>query len=354
MLPFTDELARTVRREPPGCMIPFALFWSGFIAIVCVVVITGAARQVASAYRPRADGTITVSEPNGRRGNFWKVEYVYAVHGREYTGAKYADDPMPIQGGEEVLRHVAVYPVGATVPVYYDADNPADAVIRPGLRGCTLWVALALTPFVLVGVLLWWFGLMRRRWMSAFDPTNRRQVAVTETGTVMVCPERARWCVTFLTYLAITAFFVSWVLGVFGAGLGMAYWLFEGFLLDPPLLAPTCVWAAVLIGCALATWRVARKAPLLIVDAVDGVLRFFAAGVPPVEVPFTAIATVLVFKQMHRQRKGNNVRHRVEVIRGDGGAALAVAEYDDPRDAAVLAAWLGPLLIPAKVSPDRN
>ena len=51
----------------------FALFWSLIVGGVCVVVIAGTARQVASAYRPTADGTITVSEPTGRRAGGWKL-----------------------------------------------------------------------------------------------------------------------------------------------------------------------------------------------------------------------------------------------------------------------------------------
>jgi len=58
---FADEIAGQARRNGAGTA-AFALFWSLIVGDVCVVVVAGTARQVASAYRPTADGIITVSE----------------------------------------------------------------------------------------------------------------------------------------------------------------------------------------------------------------------------------------------------------------------------------------------------
>src|SRR5262245_24276121 len=279
-----DDFARQTRREGPGSAIVFGLFWWLILGFVCVVLVAGTARQVVSAGWPTADGTVTVSEHAGRRktGAAWNLAYEYTIAGRQYTGTTYAYDPMPIQGYEEVARHITIYPVGAAVIVYYDPENPTDAVLRPGLRGCTLWVSLFLTPFVLIGLGMW-IGAARRYWARpAFNPSDARHVAVIDTGTLIIRPERTHWLTTFLTYLGMTTFLVGWALFFLGFGLGAAYWLFDGFLLDPPVAVPACVWGAVLVGCALATRRSLRRAPVLILDTFGRVLQFFSAGNAPV------------------------------------------------------------------------
>src|SRR5262245_47270965 len=103
-----------------GLPVIAAIFWSGLVGLFCVVVGKGAMRQVASAERPTVQGVITVSEPSGKKGDSWNLQYEYSVAGQPYSATAYAHDPMPVQGEEEVRRHVAAYPVGAVVDVYYD------------------------------------------------------------------------------------------------------------------------------------------------------------------------------------------------------------------------------------------
>ena len=335
-------VAESFSREAPGFTVAFALFWSLFVGFICAIVATGAARQVASASRPTTQGTITVSEPAPKRktGGVWNLEYTYAVAGRQYIGRVYAYDPMPIQGMEEVARHMAAYPVGAVVIVYHDRDDPADCVLRPGLRGCTLWIALFLTPFVIIGLGMW-AGLVRRSWpRPAFDPANLRQVRVTATGAIVVRPERITWFATFLTHLGMTAFLVSWALFFCGFGLGAAYWMFGGFLLDPPVVVPACIWGVVLVGCALGTRRTLRSAPVLTVDIVGGCSCLPRAASRAVELPFNAISSVSVSEQVCRERSRTFTRHQVVVVRKDGSTAFSLAEYDQRRDADALAGWL--------------
>ncbi|MFL5242994.1 MAG: DUF3592 domain-containing protein [Gemmataceae bacterium] len=336
-----NDIEESARRDGEGTAM-FALFWSLLTGTASALIIYGAVQQVACTSWPATEGTMTVSEIASRRrvGAVWKLAYEYVVAGRNYTGAQYAYDPMDIQGEQEVLRHVAAYPVGAKIFVYYNPDNAADAVLRPGLRGCTLWVALFLTPFVLIGLGMW-AGLARRyKPRPAFDPADPTQVAVTDSGASVVHPQRTRSVAIFLSYLAGTAFAVSWALLFVGFGLGAAYWLFEGFLLDPPVAVPTTVWALILVGCALATRRTLRRAAVLIVDRVGGVVRFASAGVPPVELPLSALGGVFVTQQANGQEKGKRVCYRVELANGTYGPNLVLAEYFNRQDAEALARWL--------------
>jgi len=224
-------------------MLLFALCWSCLVTLFCVGIGNGAFRQVACAYWPQAQGVVAVSEPKGKAGNNWNLEYTYVIAGREYNSTQYAYEPMNIQGKPEVLRHVSAYPVGAAVVVSYNPSNPTDAVLHPGLRGCTLWLGLVFTPFVIAGLGLWRLGLFAGPGsLAAFDSRDARQVSKSETGAVVVRLRRPRWPIIFLACLGLTSFIVSWVLGFIGLTLGVAYWIFNGFLLDPPLVVPATVW----------------------------------------------------------------------------------------------------------------
>jgi hypothetical protein len=316
--------------------------WSLIVGVACVAVGVGAFWQVVSGYWPRADGIVTVSERNRgpKRSKLWDLQYKYTVAGRQYTGTQYAYDPMPIQAETDLLSHMQAYPVGAAVVLSYKPSNPAEAVIRPGLRGETLIVALFLNPFILVGVAVG-VGLVRQSWSRPdFDPTDARQVTLTSSGAIVVRPQRPLWPVIFLTYVGMTAFLVSWAVLFIGGVLDMVFGMFKGHLIHPPLLVAASVWAAVLVGCALATWRVVKNTPRFIVDPVHEVFQFSRRRLPACEIPLAAIADISITERTDRQRNGKAVRHRVKLTRGDGGAAIALADYDDLRDAEALADWL--------------
>ncbi len=326
-------------REIPATIVLGALFWSGVVGLVCAVVVGGSLRQIETARWAVTEGTVTVSEPTGRKHNFWNLEYQYAVAGQSYTSTRYAYDPMPIQGHEEVRYHMAAHPVGSKVAVSYNGADPAESVIHPGLRGSTLWVALVLTPFVIVGLGLW-IGVLRHYLpRPGFDPHNPRQVATADSGALVVRPEVRWWLPIFLTYLGFAAFVTMWALGMIGEVLGVAYWFIDGSALDPSPEVPVMVWAALLVGCARATWWTVRRAAVLTIGAQGQGLRLVRGG-SEVEVPAAAILGVAATATGPKDRDGRFEKHRVEIYRAGAAKALVVAEYDDPRDADSLLAFL--------------
>src|SRR5260370_10980892 len=129
-----DACPRMLRGESKEATLAFAMGWSVIVTMACAVIGVGALRQVQTTYWQQAEGIITISEPSGKTGKSWDLEFTYTVAGRKHISTQYAYDPMPIQGEAEVLRHVAAYPVGANVAVFYDPANHADAVLRPVLR----------------------------------------------------------------------------------------------------------------------------------------------------------------------------------------------------------------------------
>jgi hypothetical protein len=84
--------------------------------------------------------------------NYPRVVYEYTVDGQRHEGRRIGlIDPSPDVDVEQTL---ARYPVGAVVPVYYDADDAEHAVIDRGLpRGfgrVVIW-ALAIVPALTAG-----------------------------------------------------------------------------------------------------------------------------------------------------------------------------------------------------------
>jgi hypothetical protein len=84
------------------------------------------------------------------------VTYAYAVADRAFTGDHYyADDHWGASSGSWAADIVRALPVGTRVPVYYALDEPAHAVLRPGITGGQLLmgvlaVLLNLVPLSLI------------------------------------------------------------------------------------------------------------------------------------------------------------------------------------------------------------
>lgn len=63
-----------------------------------------------------------------------KVEYSYAVDGREYLGNLVAA-LAPVKSSEQVQTVLARYPIGLKVEVYFDPEDPSLSLLVPGLSG---------------------------------------------------------------------------------------------------------------------------------------------------------------------------------------------------------------------------
>jgi hypothetical protein len=85
------------------------------------------------------------------------VQYSYQVGGQAYQSYKLA--PGPEVGGTGARKVVAKYPAGAQVMVFYDPQNPAEAVLeRKAPAQWLMWLILAIFDVTLCGVIpiLWW------------------------------------------------------------------------------------------------------------------------------------------------------------------------------------------------------
>lgn len=79
------------------------------------------------------------------------VHYSYQVNGEGYLGRKIA--PGMEVGGSGAGGVVARYPVGAQVMVFYDPENPSDAVLeRKAHAQWVLWLVLVIMDMMLCGM----------------------------------------------------------------------------------------------------------------------------------------------------------------------------------------------------------
>ena len=83
--------------------------------------------------------------------NYPVVQYSYQVGGQTYQGAKIA--PGMEVGGTGAERVIAKYPEGAQVMVFYDPNNPSDAVLEKKARAQWLmWLLLVVFDVMLCGM----------------------------------------------------------------------------------------------------------------------------------------------------------------------------------------------------------
>jgi hypothetical protein len=106
---------------------------------------------------PSTMGTVPMStlewRRSGNRGSaaYPVVQYSYQVNGMMYQGQKIA--PGMEAGGTGAGKVVERYPAGAQVMVFYDPNNPADAVLeRKAPAQWILWLVLAVIDVMLCGM----------------------------------------------------------------------------------------------------------------------------------------------------------------------------------------------------------
>ena len=133
-------------------------------------------RAIASASWPITDGTIQssyvrevpggrVAPPpgwSGRSGHVPTVTYTYSVHGATYTGTRIWFTEFSAMPGEARMT-TAEFPVGSSVRVHFNAGDPQQSLLKPGLSAFSyLWFGLACIATIVGAGLIWW-DLKERR-----------------------------------------------------------------------------------------------------------------------------------------------------------------------------------------------
>ena len=120
-------------------------------------------RMAAVSQWPSTMGAISTSYLERRSSsdsgytNYPVVQYSYQVGGQTYQGMKIA--PGPEVGGTGAGKVVARYPAGAQVMVFYNPQNPSDAVLETKAPAqWIMWLILIVFDVALCGVIpiIWW------------------------------------------------------------------------------------------------------------------------------------------------------------------------------------------------------
>jgi len=141
----------------------------GFVLLILNVVFLGVIffmrkRMAVVSQWPSTLGTVMMSRTETRSSgegytDYPVVQYSYQVGGRAYQNMKLA--PGPEVGGSGARKVVAKYPAGAQVMVFYDPQNPAEAVLeRNAPAQWLMWLILAIFDCALCGVVpILWFSM---------------------------------------------------------------------------------------------------------------------------------------------------------------------------------------------------
>jgi hypothetical protein len=162
--------------KPPFFFLFFALFWTAIVGTFDLFVGRDVIHAVRSGGFQTTTGTVIsseVTEHSGDEGPTYRAEirYSYRVFGDEMTSDRYSFAAFPPSGSRWARERVAAYPVGRSVTVYYDADDPELSALKPGIEGSTLFMLLFLTPFNVVMIGLWWFvGPQFWHWWNGTQP----------------------------------------------------------------------------------------------------------------------------------------------------------------------------------------
>jgi hypothetical protein len=132
--------------------------------VVFILILFFLRRRMATVSQwPSTIGTVSASYLERRRSrdsgsrNYPAVHYSYQVCGQAYQGMKIA--PGPHVGGTGAGKVVERYPVGAQGMIFYNPQNPSDAVLETKAPAqWVLWLILVVFDCTLCGVfpILWW------------------------------------------------------------------------------------------------------------------------------------------------------------------------------------------------------
>jgi hypothetical protein len=325
-----------------GFLLMFTLFWSGIVSVFDGFLIYGAVRQARADSYPSVVGEITRSEITTHRDSEGDttygadIEFTYRVDGASYTSDRYRYGEMSSSDRSMASGVVNAHPVGANVAVYYNPGDPADAILRPGIEGQDLMLALFLTPFNVVMLALW----------TGLAGAARRRITRPPAGGAPIVRRGGRVFVR-LPRISPVAAGAAAALGIsFVAIFAVAF----GFGFDPPVRVVTGVWMVVLAAAiGVYFWRklvVGSGAKDLIIDTDAGMLSLpqTFGRKTDIVVALDAVSGIDVERIVHHGSKGStsySYAPRLNWNSDDGAVESGrLVEWWDADRAEELAGWL--------------
>lgn len=149
-----------MKKQNPLVMI---LFFSVFLIVGALVLMWGIASSrsaLLSVRWPSVPGAVTISTIKSSRSSKGgttygaDIHYTYAVSDNKYIGDKVTFGDISTSDSNDARQILNRYPVGKAVNVFYNPNNPAEAVLETGFTmGLLLPLGIG-TIFTLVGGLM--------------------------------------------------------------------------------------------------------------------------------------------------------------------------------------------------------
>jgi hypothetical protein len=322
----------------------FVLIWSSLSLAFDVIAGWSAVRQIQAIGFPNVPGQILkceIKEEHGHGGSRSyrvEVEYAYRVAGIRYTSTTYRKGYW--SGPRNVAETLAAsLQLGKVVDVHYNPRDPADAVLKTGIDGTDLFVAMFMTPFNVI-MLGCWAGLWH---MWRFGSTGGARL--TDDGVEQrVEVAGARPVIWAFAAAGAAAFILIFVVG-FSAGI------------LPLLPMAVAAWTVILIAAATAwiwTARAVASSPGdLVIDRVNRTLTLPVVGErqAPLTVSWSSISDFTVERPAADSRKPLYVPVALLTWPDGSSSREKLAQPRAEWSANALATWLAEqLLTPRSVS----
>jgi len=231
-----------------GLLNPLVLLvcWTGIVVAGTCVLVETTVRQHLALNFSTTKGRIVRSEIGqgsmSRRGV--EIEYTYAVDGVKYHGHRYRydDHNVSMEWESTLVEH----PRWSSKKIYYDPQNPADALLEPGVDGADLLLLLFALSLNVLTFILWRAMFARLRENFHVQPAGGVRILKQSRETRVPLGDTSAFGAAFYTMGAV-AFVAAFPVVIVG-----------GF--DPSMRLMQTTWAAVLAaGGAVFVWRLVRN-----------------------------------------------------------------------------------------------
>jgi hypothetical protein len=100
---------------------------------------------------PTTEGVVTKSAVlHSAEKDTLNFSYTYSVEQRRFTSSRVNNALINRFGGLDPQQAASTYSVGRKVIVYYDPENPGDALLEPGASSQTIWgIVFGVVAFLL-------------------------------------------------------------------------------------------------------------------------------------------------------------------------------------------------------------
>lgn len=175
-------------------MIGVTIFWCGIMSVFIVIVVGSILRhRDAKARFVATEGVVLASKVKTHAGDSDSgptyeplIKYRYTVAGQEHTSTQYSFGTWSTSDSQDAGRIVRRHPKGRKITVYYDPDDPAEAILALEVPGIQYFMLLFLQPFILVGLGLIGYTAtipLRHRRLIQFLTADERSAAVLRIPT---------------------------------------------------------------------------------------------------------------------------------------------------------------------------